>query len=264
MITKQQLQEVGGKLNTKNLIYVEKEYLQHLFLYNLYSTDESFIFKGGTALKIAYRHPRYSVDLDFYVGEESETIQKTVHKVLEKLTSAGIKNKFKSEKLFVEKKTYTSEILFEGPLFDGSESNLNSIKIDAGPYSNLIMHPSWIPVTPVFPDIPTYHVHCMAIEEIFAEKLRAMYEREDPKDFYDLVVLIDRYKVGISLNFNPEFNSREALKIIDQKLTESEIKFNPNKIKYPSREKYERLADLVPMLPDYNQSVNKVKAYLKR
>jgi predicted nucleotidyltransferase component of viral defense system len=44
-----------------------REYIQHLFLAELYKIREAdkLLFKGGTALRVAFLSPRFSEDLDF-------------------------------------------------------------------------------------------------------------------------------------------------------------------------------------------------------
>src|SRR3989344_828860 len=46
---------------------IVREYCQHLFLSYLYQQpgSERLLFKGGTALRIVFRSPRFSEDLDF-------------------------------------------------------------------------------------------------------------------------------------------------------------------------------------------------------
>src|SRR3989338_8236364 len=46
---------------------VIREYCEHLFLAFLYQLpgSDKLLFKGGTALRIVFRSPRYSEDLDF-------------------------------------------------------------------------------------------------------------------------------------------------------------------------------------------------------
>jgi predicted nucleotidyltransferase component of viral defense system len=49
-----------------NLGQIEKDYVQHLFLMNLYRrVGDEIAFKGGTALQKTYGLNRFSEDLDF-------------------------------------------------------------------------------------------------------------------------------------------------------------------------------------------------------
>ena len=65
MIDKNNIREVEKRLGF-SFWQAEKDYLQHLFLRELYSTvGTELVFKGGTALQKAYGLHRFSRDLDF-------------------------------------------------------------------------------------------------------------------------------------------------------------------------------------------------------
>ena len=55
------------KLQQTSVRNVVREYCQHLFLSYLYQNpgSEKLLFKGGTALRIILKSPRFSEDLDF-------------------------------------------------------------------------------------------------------------------------------------------------------------------------------------------------------
>ena len=55
------------KLQQTSVQNVVREYCQHLFLSFLYQNpgSEKLLFKGGTALRIILKSPRFSEDLDF-------------------------------------------------------------------------------------------------------------------------------------------------------------------------------------------------------
>ena len=72
---------------------VVKEYLQHLFLSFLYreKKSESLLFKGGTALRLVWRSPRFSEDLDFTGSKISiNQIEALAELVLEQMENEGI------------------------------------------------------------------------------------------------------------------------------------------------------------------------------
>lgn len=64
MLTKQQLQRIAQR-HAIGLQAQERDYVQHLFLSALYAHSQALLFKGGTALRVLHRSPRYSEDLDF-------------------------------------------------------------------------------------------------------------------------------------------------------------------------------------------------------
>jgi len=66
MLTQENIKEFINKFQT-NERNVVREYVQHLFLANLYRfrDAEKLLFKGGTALRFIFSSPRFSEDLDF-------------------------------------------------------------------------------------------------------------------------------------------------------------------------------------------------------
>lgn len=66
MLTQNYIKELATRKQTTEL-NIRREYLQHLFLSYFYQQPktESVFFKGGTALRILYGSPRFSLDLDF-------------------------------------------------------------------------------------------------------------------------------------------------------------------------------------------------------
>src|SRR3989338_8358551 len=72
MITRQFITELSTKNQTSEQ-NIAREYCQHLFLSYLYRNvvAEKLLFKGGTALKIVFKSPRFSEDLDFSAYEIS-------------------------------------------------------------------------------------------------------------------------------------------------------------------------------------------------
>ena len=68
-----------------NLGQIEKDYIQHLFLRNLYQkSTKSLIFKGGTALQKTYSLNRFSEDLDFTLIKKID-IENILKKVIKNL-----------------------------------------------------------------------------------------------------------------------------------------------------------------------------------
>ena len=80
---------------------VIREYFQHLFLSFLYQgkKSEALLFKGGTALRLVWRSPRFSEDLDFTGSKISiSQIESLMESTLEKIESEGIKTDIEESK----------------------------------------------------------------------------------------------------------------------------------------------------------------------
>ena len=91
MITLTQLKPFAHKYKTNDAT-VFREYLQLLFLSQLYqhSQAKQIIFKGGTAIHLIFKAPRFSEDLDFtVVVPETKFIQtlNTVFSILGRIFS---------------------------------------------------------------------------------------------------------------------------------------------------------------------------------
>ena len=66
MMTLKEIDELATRYQVSPLS-VAREYCQHNFLASFYNQPESkkILFKGGTALRIIFKSPRFSEDLDF-------------------------------------------------------------------------------------------------------------------------------------------------------------------------------------------------------
>lgn len=68
-----------SKLNGgyKNEIMIEKDLIQSLFLYELFKTNNSIVFKGGTCLSKAYKIiDRFSEDIDLSLDHKPTQSEK--------------------------------------------------------------------------------------------------------------------------------------------------------------------------------------------
>ncbi len=64
MLTRAQVQRLAQR-HSIGMQVQERDYLQHLLLWRLYTRSQALVFKGGTALRLVYGGNRYSEDLDF-------------------------------------------------------------------------------------------------------------------------------------------------------------------------------------------------------
>lgn len=157
------------------LAVAEKDYFLAVVLQIIYSSKlkDKLVFKGGTALHHLYLDQlRFSEDLDFTALElisiDDLTEVFEPHEFLEIVKFYPSKFALKVERL-----------KFLGPL-----GQANSIKIDISFDQNLILPAISLAYRNIF-NVPVT-VQAMALEEICAEKIRAMNERVRYRDFYDL------------------------------------------------------------------------------
>ena len=244
MITTEELNKVKESRKT-NLYYEEKEYLQYIFL-NAISKYSDVVFKGGTCLRICYGLDRASEDLDFSTKFKINEIKEVVKKCLKNFDMINIPYEIYSEKEY--EGNFRIEIRFKGPLYNGYVHSTNTLKIDFNkiPSRNKIVKV----VQKLFSDVPLFTINVLDEKEIFAEKLRALINRREPRDLYDVWMLLSK---GVEID----------KKLLKTKLREENADIS--KLKFPSREEYMiKLKNLVLNLPDYEQITNEVSLNIKK
>ena len=194
MINKEELKKIS--IESGLLLHQqEKDYLLTLFLYNYYKKFENAYFKGGTCIKYLYSIDRFSEDLDFNI-KDPNNFKIEVESVLKEISKIGIKNSFIKEELF--ENSYTCEIGFEGPLFNGNSQTKNRFRIDAGYRTGTLKKPEWKLIKSKYPESEeTFLVFCMNIDEIFVEKILALLNRKKGRHLYDVLFL---NKLGLSID----------------------------------------------------------------
>jgi predicted nucleotidyltransferase component of viral defense system len=242
MLTTTQLREIARRSGITPY-YEEKEYLQHIFLYNLFKEDKEFVFKGGTCLRIAYKFPRFSEDLDFNSNAKIGKVQETIDKTLESFNLLGIRNEYVKKEPFEE--SFTAKIMFYGPLYaEGRRDSTNSIQLDIGRRDKMLLEPKWVQVNPPYPDVPKFFVQAMDETEILAEKIRALYMRSLPRDLFDVWSMINA-------QIKPD------MELVEKKMTGKQ-----KKATLCTKEEYERdIKNLLPVLPPYKQVISDLKKF---
>ncbi len=174
----------------------EKDYLQHLFLLFLSRhIKNEIVFKGGTALQKAFGLNRFSIDLDFTLHKEID-MKTVINEAAHDISNFG----FKAVCEHTEKRTgITSVLKLQGPLYDGRERTLSSLRIEVSTRERVVLEPVWREIVPVYNDLQPYIICVMHLEEIFAEKVRAIMTRTKARDVYDLWFLL---KKGVMFNQN--------------------------------------------------------------
>src|SRR3989344_4624152 len=100
MLNYKELESIA-KLKRLSLTNTEKDYLQDMMLFSLYSNlGKELVFKGGTALYKMYKLNRFSEDLDFTLNQKIN-IEKISSKIISDLMLLNIKGKVKETKKFM-------------------------------------------------------------------------------------------------------------------------------------------------------------------
>ncbi|MBI2575659.1 nucleotidyl transferase AbiEii/AbiGii toxin family protein [Candidatus Woesearchaeota archaeon] len=234
MISLTELSELKNRRKT-NLYYEEKEYLQYIFLHALSGFPNRFVFKGGTCLRICYGLERASEDLDFSTTASLAEVRKIVSLCLKDFELLNIKHGVSGEK--EHQGNLRIEVRFEGPLFSGTQASTNTLKVD---FNKTHVKQKVAKVVPqIFSDIPAFTIFAIDETEILAEKIRALANRSESRDLYDVWMLLSK---GV---------------IIDRKLLDAKLKEEHSSLKnlkVPIKQAYERdLKGLLLFLPPYVQ-----------
>ncbi|RME89971.1 MAG: nucleotidyl transferase AbiEii/AbiGii toxin family protein [Anaerolineae bacterium] len=185
MLTRAQIQRLAQR-NHIGIQTQERDYIQHVLLYLLYTRSQALIFKGGTALRIIYRGNRYSEDLDFNGPDDVTVIQGLWQEVISGLQdfgmSAEIRNAWQSEV------GYSFDVSYRGPLYDGRDRTKGKIRVDISLRQEIVATRRAL-VTPEYDDLRPFVITALTVEHLMAEKMRALLVRGKPRDLYDLWLL---------------------------------------------------------------------------
>jgi predicted nucleotidyltransferase component of viral defense system len=213
MISKAQIAEIANQWSLTQET-IEKDYVLGWLVWGIAKhpiLSEDWFFKGGACIKKCYVDThRYSQDLDFTVKPDGIQRPADLERVFRDVTKmvgseSGIDFSSQSPKLKLRPhgRSIEGKIYYIGPL---QKPNVTSVKVDitldesaACPtVLRTILHP--------YPDeLPgNVQVRCYSLEELFAEKIRALGERARPRDLYDIVYLFRRS----DLNAEPELISQ--------------------------------------------------------
>ncbi len=202
MISKQDILNRAAQWQLRPAV-VEKDYILGWLLSGVAQhpiIGKEWIFKGGTCIKKCYFETyRFSEDLDFSLSQKAPYteafILSEINEILESVSSAsGIS--FATDQTTVEGKinkqnqpTFKAKITYSGPLvMPGTPKILfditNNEPLFSAPVKKTILHayPDNIP--------PDALVAAYSLEELLAEKTRALYERTRPRDLYDVVYIL--------------------------------------------------------------------------
>ncbi|OGF69499.1 hypothetical protein A3H65_01880 [Candidatus Giovannonibacteria bacterium RIFCSPLOWO2_02_FULL_45_14] len=186
MITRQFITELSTKNQTSEQ-NIAREYCQHLFLSYLYRNvvAEKLLFKGGTALKIVFKSPRFSEDLDFSAYEISVSeINNLVDGVLDDISKEGIQYE----------KTVNPETQGEtsGGYFVVINLKLlefdSEIRLQASLRSKGQLGSNTALIENDF--IPPYTIVYLEEKLLVGEKVNALLGRTKPRDFFDLYFML--------------------------------------------------------------------------
>lgn len=182
---------------------VEKDYALGWLLAGISSHQElsdAWVFKGGTCLKKCFFETyRFSEDLDFTLRDPAHLNEAFLSRVFAEVTewvyeNSGLEMPVEAQRFEIFTNPRGSpaaqgRVGYRGPLARGGD--LPRIKLDLASDEVLVLDPVRRHVHHPYSDEPEagIEVLCYAFEEVFAEKIRALAERQRPRDLYDVIHL---------------------------------------------------------------------------
>jgi len=224
LISKDKLKWIAGKENL-NIIYLEKDYFLTLLLFQIKDIGKIYL-KGGTAInKILLSHKRLSEDLDF-------TCEKDVKKTLEEIKNA-IQDK--DEFTHLEKVNSTDGYIRAKIHYKSYFQKEATIILDLNEKASVHLDPEQVDL-PNFYDLE-FKINMLNRKELVAEKIRALITRNQPRDYFDVYHLLEKYKVDWNL--------------VEKKVKEAGEKYNRERILKNTQKVYSRWEeDLLPLVKE--------------
>ncbi|MHB1125312.1 MAG: nucleotidyl transferase AbiEii/AbiGii toxin family protein [Ramlibacter sp.] len=205
MISKQEIMALAAELQLQAHV-VEKDYALGWFLAGIAAhpvIGPRWVFKGGTCLKKCYFETyRFSEDLDFTLQDAEHLDEAFLAEVFEDIgewvyDACGLQLPAEARKfeVFTNPRGSLSaqgRVGYLGPL--GRAGDPPRIKLDLAADEVLVLTPVQRPAHHPYTDLPAEGIHVLSysFEEVFAEKMRALAERQRPRDLYDVVHLYRR------------------------------------------------------------------------
>lgn len=218
---------------------VEKDFILSYIIKKIYESDlkDKLVFKGGTALHKLYLHKRVSIDLDF-----TEVKQTNIKKLKTVVEDKEINSKVKE----INKTDNSTKIVLN---YASVLEYKNSIIIDISKREKPILELITMNLkSPYFKDI---EVLTFQLEELIAEKIRAIIQRNKPRDYLDIYYIVSK----------KNFDIKKTIQIAKQKLKADKLDieriFNNLGV---VRGLWELdLREILPDIPDFDKVINKIK-----
>jgi predicted nucleotidyltransferase component of viral defense system len=205
MIRKQDILDRAGEWSLRPDI-VEKDYVLGWLLAGFAThpvTSATWIFKGGTCLKKCFFETyRFSEDLDFSLLPHAPYDAPAIQSIVAEVASSSARQSgvdFPADRIeIVARKdklgrpTFQGKVSYRGPL---AMPNWPRVLLDITQNEPVVAPVARRPIFHPYPDaLPNdAAAPCYSLNELYAEKTRALYERTRPRDLYDVVHLGERH-----------------------------------------------------------------------
>ncbi len=190
MISRDTVIALATKLQTSET-NIAREYCQHVFLRAFYQQKNATLlcFKGGTAIRLVYKSPRFSEDLDFEHGRKTlhDFMKRDVTTIEDLLMETAVTIQKSNISINIKEAASTSGGYLTNVTFRLHERPidiLTEFSLRGGQKTNGVL----AIVTSDF--FPTYTVITLPQERIIEGKLHALLSRKKPRDFFDLYYVL--------------------------------------------------------------------------
>ena len=203
MISKQDILERAREWQLRPEV-VEKDYVLGWILASLALHEDAastWVLKGGTCVKKCFFETyRFSEDLDFSLLPEADYSDDAIATVLREAADithdlSGIE--FSPDAISVRSRqdrlgrvTYEGKLGYRGPL---AVPGWPRVLFDITRHEPIVDEPVQRSVLHPYPDAPLPDgslISTYSLEELIAEKTRALFERSRPRDLYDVVYIV--------------------------------------------------------------------------
>jgi predicted nucleotidyltransferase component of viral defense system len=193
MLTRTQIQRLAQRHGI-GVQAQERDYLQCLLLFLLYSKSQQLVFKGGTALRVVYRGSRYSEDLDFNGPQDVPALRELWQAVLGSLGGFGIHAEIRQE--WQSEVGYSFDVSYQGPLYDGRARTKGKVRVDISMHQEKTDTRREL-VSSDYDDMRPFVATVISSEYLLAEKVRVLLMRSKARDVFDIWLLINQ---GVPMN----------------------------------------------------------------
>jgi predicted nucleotidyltransferase component of viral defense system len=180
MLTREEIKKYAHMRRLKLIDQIWKDYLQDLLLYMLYRKIPDMILGGGTSIWKVFKGSRFSEDIDAYMSPMPKNLSDYLQKEFSLL---GIKCT-----ILKSRKTGNMLFLKLGLSFPAHHREVMlSVEILS---SSQPERTEQVTLHSPYPDIPPFDMIVLAREEMLINKVAAVYQRNRPRDIYDINLLL--------------------------------------------------------------------------
>lgn len=264
MIKPGEIQNKARELGVRDQ-QIEKDYILAWILQGIaqhVQLSTTITFKGGTVLKKVYFEDyRFSEDLDFSLLD-TDTSNEQIFEWFSEMFEY-IRDEANIPLEIIDNNEHEDGginfyISYVGPL--GGIGANKRVKVDISRSEQLQFEPVMHGTFLSYSDQEEHKLLCYPLEEVLVEKLRAVMQRMQARDFYDIWYLLEIHKMDVAF-YTMEFRAKCESKEIDPAdfFNKLEQRLPQYKGRWESSMK-----DQIQELPDFDQVVREAMRHVKK